>query len=655
MLNEAPSQAGAALAVCYYPEHWPEGWWAEDARQMREAGITYVRIAEFAWCRIEPDPGRFAWGWLDRAIDVLGAAGLRVVMCTPTATPPKWLIDREPSILPVAEDGSVRGFGSRRHTSFSSEAWLRETTRICEAIAQRYGASPHVAGWQVDNEFGCHDTVRSYGMEDLRAFRLWLRARYGTVERLNAAWGDVFWSAELRDFDEVSLPAGAVTETLPAARLDFQRFSSDQVAQYCRLQAEILRRHSPGRFVTHNFMGRFVEFDHHKVMESLDFASWDSYPLGFTEQFPLEAAERALFAETAHPDIAAFHHDLYRGIGGGRFWIMEQQPGPVNWAPWNPVPKPGMVRLWTWEAFAHGAEVVSYFRWRQCPFGQEQLHAGLQHPDRTRSAGGEEAFRVARELRATPLPDAAGQASVALVFDYEAAWMLRIQPQGEDFNYFELCLRWYEAARRLGQDVDIVTPGASLIGYRVVLVPSLPHVSDAVLAALRDTDAAMLIGPRTGSRTSDFVIPDSLPPGPLQSLLPMRVTQVASLRPGLRHAVSGTLAGCAVRWREWVETEAEVLARFDDDRPAAFAAERRVYLACWPDRDLLDAAVGHVIAAGGGEIVALPPGVRLRRRGGRRFAFNYGPTPWTLPGPPGRRFVLGSATIAPQDLACWDE
>ncbi|WP_428378016.1 beta-galactosidase [Lichenicoccus sp.] len=654
-MTDAPQPPGAALGVCYYPEHWPESWWVEDARQMREAGITYVRIAEFAWSRIEPEPGRFAWDWLDRAIEVLGAAGLRVVMCTPTATPPKWLIDREPGILPVADDGQVRGFGSRRHSSFSSEPWLRETRRITEAVARHCGASPHVAGWQIDNEFGCHDTVRSYGAHDLRAFRLWLRARHGSIGRLNAAWGSVFWSGEFRDFDEVPLPAGAVTETLPAARLDYQRFASDQVAQYCRLQAEILRRHSPGRFVTHNFMGRFVEFDHYAVAETLDFASWDSYPLGFTEQFPLDAAERALFAETAHPDIAAFHHDLYRGVGSGRFWVMEQQPGPVNWAPWNPVPKPGMVRLWTWEAFAHGAEVVSYFRWRQCPFGQEQLHAGLQRPDRSRSAGGEEALRVAGELRAVALAAKPGPAPIALVFDYEAAWMLRIQPQGADFNYLELCLRWYEAARRLGQDVDIVAPGRPLAGYRAVLVPSLPHVSDAALAALRDTKSAMLIGPRTGSRTPDFAIPDTLPPGPLQALLPMRVTQVASLRPGLAHGVTGGLAGAAVRWREWIDTDAEMLARFDDDMPAAIASDRCVYLACWPDRALLDAAVRHVIAAGGGDIVTLPPGVRLRRRGGRRFAFNYGPDAWTLPERAGRRFVLGAATVAPQDLACWDE
>lgn len=640
------------LGVCYYPEHWPEAWWAEDARQMREMGITYVRIAEFAWSRIEPAPGRFDWGWLDRSLATLGDAGLRVVMCTPTATPPKWLIDAHPGILPVDAHGRPRGFGSRRHTTFSSAAWWDASRAITEAVAARYGAHPAVAGWQIDNEFGCHDTVLSYGAEDLRAFHDWLRRRYQDPERLNEAWGNVFWSMEAGSFDQVALPAGAVTETNPAARLDFRRFASDQVVAYAAMQAAILRAHSPGRFVTHNFMGRFTEFDHWTLGAELDFASWDSYPLGFTEQRELPDDVRAMFAETGHPDMAAFHHDLYRGVGRGRWWVMEQQPGPVNWAPWNPVPKPGMVRLWTWEALAHGAEVVSFFRWRQAPFAQEQMHAGLHRPDRVRSPGGEEAAQVAAELAAVPLPDSA-QAPVAMVFDYEAAWVLGIQPQGEDFAYLELCLRWYEAARRCGLDIDIVPPGAPLDGYAAVLTPCLPIVSEAARAAYEAANGVLLFGPRTGSKTQAFAIPPELPPGPLQALLPMRVIQVASLRPGLRHAVTGRVGGAAERWREWVEPGAgtEAMARFADGTPALLRAGRAHYLAGWPDGALLDAAVRHVLGAAGLVLMDLPPGVRLRRRGDTVFAFNYGPDPWTAPD--AGRFVLGGRVVPPQGVAAW--
>ena len=640
------------LGVCYYPEHWPESWWRDDAVKMREMGISYVRIGEFAWSRMEPQPGRLDWGWLDRAIAILHEHGLRVVMCTPTATPPKWLVDRSPDILPVDAHGQPRGFGSRRHTSFSSRIWWEETRRIVTLLAERYGAHPGVAGWQIDNEFGCHDTTLSYGPEDLRGFREWLRQRYQSPEQLNEAWGNVFWSMEVGAFSEVTLPVAAVTEANPAARLDHWRFASDQVVAYGAMQAAVLRAHMPAdRFVTHNFMGRFVDFDHWAMGEALDFATWDSYPLGFTEQFDFTEAERAPFIETAHPDMAAFNHDLYRAVGRGRWWVMEQQPGPVNWAAWNPVPKPGMVRLWTWEALAHGAEVVSYFRWRQAPFAQEQMHAGLHRPDRSRSAGGEEAAAVARELAAIGALGDSAQAPVAMVFDYEAAWITRIQPQGRDFLYSELCLRWYTAIRSCGLDVDFVPPGASLAGYSLALVPCLPVISDAALAAFQAFDGIVLFGPRSGSKTAEFRIPDTLPPGPLQALLPIVVEQVASLRPGLTHRVSGAVAGAVRRWREFVSGDAEAVARFDDGGPALLRAAGCLYLAGWADTALLAATMAYVTEAAGLATTALPPGVRLRRRGVMTFAFNYGPDPWR--GPDDAHYVLGGPAVPPQGLAVW--
>ena len=299
-----------SLGVCYYPEHWPEDWWAVDARRMREAGISYVRIGEFAWSRYEPERGRFDWGWLDRAIDCLGKAGLKVVLGTPTATPPKWLIDETPEILPVDEQGRPRGFGSRRHYTFSSEVYWTESRRIVEILSKRYGNNPHIAGWQTDNEFGCHDTVLSWGEVDLKAFRSWLRRRYQSTDQLNAAWGNAFWSMDVQNFDQVALPNLAVTETNPAARLDFWRFHSQQVAAYNKMQVEIIRAHSPGRWVTHNMMGFFNEYDHWDVSKDIDFPSWDSYPLGYAQRFLHDDAESVRWAETGHPDIAPLNLSL---------------------------------------------------------------------------------------------------------------------------------------------------------------------------------------------------------------------------------------------------------------------------------------------------------------------------------------------------------
>lgn len=643
------------LGVCYYPEHWDESRWETDARRMVELGITHVRIGEFAWSRLEPSRGQFTFGWLDRAMDVLHAAGLPIVLGTPTATPPKWLVEECPDILPYDEQGRLRGFGSRRHYTFSSATWWRETARIVEAVARRYGNHPGLVGWQTDNEYGCHDSTLSWGPEDLRAFRDWLRHRYQSAQQLNEAWGAVFWSMELTSFDQVTLPTGTVTEPNPAQRMDFWRFQSDQVAAYDRMQCDILRAHSPGRWITHNFMGFVSDFDHFKVAENLDLASWDSYPIGFVEKFPFSEEERNHWAETSHPDIAPWHHDLYRGVGRGRFWVMEQQPGPVNWAAWNPVPKPGMIRLWTWEALAHGAEVVSYFRWRQATFAQEQFHAGLNLPGADElSPGGKEAAQVARELSQLPPLPATTRAKVAFVFDYPSYWATMIQPQGKDFRYEELVFRWYEAFRRLGLDVDVVPPGASLAGYALIVVPTMVQVTEAAQQALAEAEGVVLIGPRTGSRDRHFAIPEGLAPGPLAALTGTRVTQVASLRPGLSQTVTGAIAGDVIRWRDHVDAMeaeaagAEVLARFADGG-AALTRKGRVHaLMGWPDAALLEALATHMAGVAGLEAIPLPAPIRLRRRGDWWCFFNYGSASWTIPA--GFDCLLGGHTVPPQGL-----
>lgn len=645
------------LGVCYYPEHWPEKVWAEDAAAMAALGITYVRIGEFAWSFMEPRRDAFDWGWLDRAIDTLAAAGLKVVLGTPTATPPKWLIDERPDILPFDEEGRPRRFGSRRHCCFSSPSWREETQRIVTAMGERYGENPAVAGWQIDNEYGCHLTVLSYAPHCVPAFRAWLEERYQTVEKLNEAWGTAFWSQTYSAFQQIDLPNLTVTEANPSHRLDYWRFASDQVAVYNRLQVDILRRLSPGRFLAHNFMGFFTEFDHYPVARDVDVVSWDSYPLGHTDQrLPIPAEEKTRWARSGQPDVAAFHHDLCRGMGSGRWWVMEQQPGPVNWADFNPAPAKGMVRLWTWEALAHGAEVVSYFRWRQAPFAQEQMHAGLNRPDGVLDQGGEEAGRVGRELSAfAGSLGARRQAPAALIFDYEAVWTFQIQPQGLGFNYKALAHQFYRCLRRLGLDVDILPPGAPLDGYALVVAPSLPMVDGATVAALESSDAAVVLGPRSGSKTKTFRIPEGLPPGGLRALVDLQVTRVESLPPSVQDQLTWANKTYPVGlWRERLESRsAESTATFQDGEAAIMTQGNRHYLGFWPDESFLTDFIAALAEARGLTIQRLDEALRLRRLGDLTFAFNYGDRPLPAPAPEGADYLLGGPEISAHDLAVW--
>ena len=615
------------LGCCYYPEHWPEAMWAEDAQRMAAMGLSLVRIGEFAWSRIEPEPGLYDWSWLDRAIETLHAAGLQVILGTPTATPPKWLVDQMPDMIAIDQQGRPRGFGSRRHYCFSHEGYRAECARIVTALAQRYGQHPAIVMWQTDNEYGCHDTVLSFSQAAASSFRGWLAARYGTAGALNTAWGNVFWSMEYRSFTEVDPPHLTVTEANPAHWLDYRRFASDQLASFNRAQVDIIRALSPGKDITHNFMGFFTEFDHHAVGRDIDVATWDSYPLGFLEQFWFSSEEKQAYLRQGHPDIAAFHHDLYRGCSGGRWGVMEQQPGPVNWARFNPAPLPGMVALWTLEAAAHGAELTSYFRWRQAPFAQEQMHAGLLRPDSTEAEAANEVRAAAHELVRIG-PQQTAQAPAALVFSYEAAWTIGIQPQGQSFRYLELVFEWYSALRQRGLDVDIVSPDADLSAYPMVVVPTLPIIPEGFVEKLAALTCPVLLGPRSGSKTASFTIPQGLAPGDLKELIDLTVTRVESLHDG----VSAPADGWSVtRWRE------DVRARFAPEladaagRGVIYAVTNRRYCAIWPDAALLRLLIERMAGEAGVDLLDLPEGIRVRRSASHAFTFNYAAQPVLVP------------------------
>ncbi len=633
--------AKRALGTCYYPEHWPEDIWAQDAARMAECGLTWVRIGEFAWSRLEPKPGQMDWGWMDRAIDALGAAGLKVVLGTPTATPPRWMLAKWPDMLALDAQGRPRGFGSRRHYCFSHAGYRQESARITRLLGERYGKNAHVGAWQTDNEYGCHETTVSYSAAARAGFRDWLARKYQSPQALNTAWGNVFWSMEYDEFDEVDLPSLTVTEPNPAHVLDFRRYSSDQVVAFNRTQTDILRGLTDAPLI-HNFMGRITDFDHFDVARDLDIVSWDSYPLGSLERrSDQDEGWKRDFLRQGDPDFQAFHHDLYRAAGRGRMWVMEQQPGPVNWADYNPAPLPGMMRLWAWEAFAHGAEAVCYFRWRQAPFAQEQMHAGMLRPDSVAAPALGEAAQVARELAEIPDVECA-QAPVALVFDYVSQWAWEAQPQGRDFDYFRLVFDFYRSLRMLGLSVDIVPPDVrDLGGYKAVLMPGLMTLGDDLRAALDAFGGVVLAGPRTGSKTADMQIPPALAPD--IPGLDATVEFVESLRPNVNEPLEQ--GGAFVHWAERISASG-VLERTAAGHPAIVGHKNLRYLSGWPDRVAMARILGDICRDAGLAPLDLPRGLRLRDTGTHRFYINYSDGPVNFDG-----LSIGPADVAWRRIA----
>ncbi|WP_375450952.1 beta-galactosidase [uncultured Devosia sp.] len=618
-----------ALGVCYYPEHWPETWWDGDAARMAEVGIKFVRIGEFAWSKLEAAPGELTFEWIIRAMDVLGKHGLKVVFGTPTATPPRWVVGKHPDMLAVGADGRRKGFGSRRHYDFSHLGYREEARRITQLLADAVGQHPALGGWQTDNEYGCHNTTYSYSPAALAGFRLWLEARYGTIAALNEAWGNVFWSMEYNRFDQIELPNLLVAEASPAHDMDFRRYSSDQVAAFNAVQYEILKAARPDLPVIHNFMGRFTEFDHYDVAKTLDVASWDAYPLGHLAVSDEPDDVKTQYMRQGEPDYQGFHHDLYRSVGHGRWWIMEQQPGPVNWADYNPDPLPGMARLWAWEAFAHGAEVVTYFRWRQAPFAQEQMHAGLLRPDSEPAPAYGEAVQVAQELQATGISGVAGKARVAIVFDYQSEWAWQIQPQGKGFSHGAHVRAIYASFRKHGVDIDILPPATtSFAGYDIVAIPALFTWNDALRTAIEEFEGLLLIGPRSGSKTENFSIPRSLAPDLPRNLLDLRVVRVSTTDPVHQTPVKG--GGAVQHWRERVETGGEVVFEDHDELPVLVSQGKLYYLTASGNKALMQRVVDHLIAEADLPVLNLPAGVRCRVRDGFRVYVNYGAGAATL-------------------------
>ncbi len=653
-MNEAATSR--SIGVCYYPEQWPQNTWEPDAARMAELGISVVRVGEFAWSQLEPARGDFRFDWLERSIDILAAAGHSVVMCTPTTAPPKWLVDEMPDMLPVGADGRQRQFGSRRHYCFSHQGYRRECARITRALAEKFGSHQAVTTWQTDNEYGCHETTLSYSTAARDGFRQWLAARYGTVEELNERWGNRFWSMEYPSFDAVELPHNPVAQFSPIHVLDFRRYSSDQVVAFNRIQVDILRELSPGRDIVHNFMGRILSFDHFDVGGDLDISSWDAYPLGKLIDRTRSTQERQRrFMRAGEPDFQAFHHDLYRATSKGRWWIMEQQPGPVNWAPFNPAPRDGMVRLWGLEAFAHGAETVSYFRWRQARHAQEQMHAGLMRPDGVEAPAADEV----RELKSAI--DALGwqpttKADVAIIFDYPSQWAWEIQPHGTDFDYFDLNFTIYRALRGLGLSVDIVSSrDPDLAGRKLAVVAGLFCWNEALVDALRDFDGQVLIGPRSGSKTQDFAIPEAMPPDLPEDLLDITVTRVESIRGDCPIPVEG--GGSFRTWHEFVEVgeKANITAKTADGNPAVVSQANVSYWCGWPDEELRDRLINQAANEAGIATHTLPDGVRLRRCGDHLFVFNYADEEFDLGDLlPDAEPILGETMLKPSGVTVFN-
>ena len=505
------------LGVCWYPEQHPEDCWADDVRRMVDAGLQLVRLGEFAWGRLEPARGRFDTDWMSRAVDLAAAAGLGVVIGTPSAAPPRWLVQAHPEVRLQDADGGPRAPGSRRATCPTAPAYRNAVRAVVEVIVDHFGEHPGVVAWQIDNEPGNHDSARCWCRACEAAFRAWVQARYGTLERLNEAWGTVFWSGQYGDWREVELPRPSSTVQSPSLRLAHQRFASAQILSAIAEQHAIVTAGSPGRDVMVNEYFGDTFIDDRAIHRLTGVTAIDAYPHG-----------------VLGPEWVGFLLDRARTATGrdGRAWVMEQQAGPINWTEENPPVPPGAVRVWAWQAAMHGIEAALFFSWRPTRSGQEQYHSGLLRHDGTPDRGLVEVTALAAELRETLAADPAivarPRARVAVLDSIEDTWAIEIDPHRAGLHHRLLVQAAHAATRRLGLECDVIDPDDDLAGYQLILAPALQLVMPTRLARLQAALAAgstVVLGPRSLVKDADDCWLETPLPGGLAEVLGGRVIE----------------------------------------------------------------------------------------------------------------------------------
>ena len=604
------------LGSAWYPEQWPEAQWDKDLALMQAAGMNMVRVGEFAWSSLEPEEGKYTFDWLDRAITAAAAHKMVVVLGTPTDTPPAWLTSKYPETLRVDETGKQLQHGSRRQFSYSSAKYRELCRAIVEQMARRFGHNPHVIGWQIGNEY----TEDSFDDESRRLFHEWLKAKYGTIDQLNRHWVTAYWSQTYNSWDQIPMNTGRGN---PGLMLDYKRFVTDQWRSFQRNQLDVIRKFAePKQFITTNLggLGWANRFNRHDVSADLDLISWDNYVgQGHIEPYRNGAT-----------------HDLVRGWKRQNFWVMEIQPGNVDWAPVSNSLDKGETRALVWAAVGHGADGIAFWQWRGALNGQEQYHGAVEGPDGGPLPLYDEVRQLGAEFQKTGpiLAGTSPKSSVALLHDYDSRWAIDFNRFSQRYDQLAVLVDYYRAFRDVTQSVDIVDPATPLDDYKLVVAPSLNVISVELarhLTAYVERGGNLVLGPRSGMKNELNALNTERQPGPLMATLGARVEQFYALIDDA--PISGQWGdGKATIWAEYfsqLAPDVKVLMRYGcsngwlDGQPAAVT--RKVgkgtitYLGTLLDDTLMHGTARSLVreASIALEVLPVPAGVEVCRRIGQ--------------------------------------
>jgi beta-galactosidase len=638
---DAAGKVPLLFGTDYYPDQTPEKLWEQDAAMMAAFGITNVRIAEFAWALMEPQEGKTDFAWLTRAVKILTAHNIAVILGTPSAAPPPWLTAKYPEVMMVNDKGMTLNTGARRFTCPTNKTYRKLSLAVATEMAKAFASTPGLIGWQIDNELTLGDSNRCYCRSCREGFQQWLKDKYKTLDAINQVWGTVFWSQTYTDLSQIPVPLPSGSVPNPGLALDYDRYQSCANVSFLEEQLEMLRKVCPGHFITTNNVGGVDTIDLRDLYRNLDFASHDNYP-GFASIFVNSESGTNVPSESLSPMISMMH-DAMRCVKDGKpFLVMEEQSGKAGQPFFAPQPEPGQLRLWSYQAIAHGAMGINYFRWDTANFGAEEYWHGLLRHDRTPSIGYEEIKRTVAELKSLgeEALNAKYAAELGLCFDPVCDWAFSIQPGHPKVKYFTELATWYGSIAASHAGVDIVDASQELSAYKIVYAPAKYIVSAKEAERIRafvQNGGTFIAGFRLGAKDEASRIVDMPLPGLLRDVMGVELIDyepIYSEKRGVKFAgiLEGKDAECHM-WADILEPkQAEVLATYTDGGYAgkaaitshSFGKGKAIYVGARLEPMDLARVLLTLTAANGVKVpIEAPQGVEVTMRGAGRQKLIY--------------------------------
>ena len=625
----------------YNPNQWPKEIWQEDMRMFRDAHINSATINVFSWAKLQPSEETYDFEELDEIVKMLEKEGYDIVMATSTAALPAWMVKRYPEVARTDYEGRHHKFGQRHNACPNSPVYQKYAAALTEQLAKRYGKTGKVACWHVNNEYG----GECYCENCEKAFRVWLRKKYGTIEEVNKAWNMEFWGHTLYDWDEIVLPnalgegIGPDKTTFAGISIDYRRFNSDSILENFKMERDIIRRYDPETPVTTNLMGTYPGLDYFKWAKEMDVVSWDNYPSYDTP-----------WSQTA------MCHDLMRGLKNEPFMLMEQTPSQQNWQPYNSLKKPGQMRAQSYQTMAHGADTIQFFQLRRSVGACEKFHgAVIAHAgtENTRvfrevAALGEELERLGETVIGS-MPDA----KIGVIFDWDNYWALEYTSgPNRDLKYVDQIHQYYSSLYRKNYSVDMIPVDADFSRYRVIIAPVLYMVKEGMAEALErfvaqggillTTFMSGIVGQSDNVHLGGY-------PGPLRKMAGVWVEEIDALAPEQTNSIrfsDGTVGTCRLlcdlMHLEGAEALAEYTSNFYAGMPAvtrnAFGKGAVYYVGANLDQASLDKVMSALLAESGTAPTVKEPTdleVTVRETETEKITFLINFQPDTLPLPAG--------------------